>query len=309
MPTLGARRHVMPMTKYIMRVNNDSFDYGSCKTNCGCAIDPVKTLVEGYKSFVRDRLEACLQAKWSVGDCVAGCHKDAYNETVSTRRNSHQRRISKVMIARLAKALENAEDFPENPKDFEDIYGWVGKYVESVSRELKDSGIAEANDNGEDEDCFDDDGEETLEDLCSYISPLLKYDTALRLSYNLANPDGNLIPPKDNNCLPKQKVYLQQGALLGARALLQISKLSREEVKLTPNREKHILKNYINPDWVGTLDRPSILDIVKFNNDLKSLGSYHLENFLCVYHRLFEDWATGYEIRLEELKKSKNKNK
>ena len=296
----------MPMTKYIMRVNNDSFDYGSCKTNCGCAIDPVKTLVEGYKSIVKDHFEACLQAKWSIGDCVAGCHNDHYNETVSTHRNSHQRRVSKKLIAGVAKALEEAEDFPENPKDFEDIYGWVGNYVEDVRKNLKNIKLPEME---EAYDFVDDVGDETTEELSKDICPLLKYDTALRMSYNMAAPDGGLIAPEHNHCLPEKYVYLQRGALDGAKALMKVTELSQQETELTPKRKNFVLKDYINPNSTDKLETEGKLDILNFNNDLKSLGSYHLENFLCVYHRLFEDWATGYEIRLEELKKNKNKNK
>ena len=273
-----------------MRAKQKLFNYNNCKKNCGCCIDPIKTLVEGYKSFVWEKLEACLSAKWSVGDCVAGCPNEYYSETESTHRNPHQRRVSKVLVARLAKALTDADDFPENPKDFETIYDWVSKIVEETRRGIKGNEMDES-------DAADQvDGLETLEELFQHICPLLKYDTALRMSYNLAGPNGEFIPPESNVCLPKKFVYLQRGALWGAQELLRISQLSQEETDLTPKKAPFIFKEYVKET---ELDGPCRIEISKFNKDLQSLGSYHLENFLCIFHQLFEDWAEGYEQRLK----------
>ena len=289
------------MAKYHIRANAELFKKEDCKNNCGCCIDPVQTLVKGYKSFIWDRFESCLQAKWSVGDCVVGCHNESYNETDSTRRNSHQRRVSKILIAKLIEALKEANDFPENPKDFETVYDWVAKYVESVRKSIKTPELDSA------ADLDDEDGAETIEELSVHICPLLKYDTALRMCYNMAGPDGGLIPSAENRCLPEKKVYLQRGALDGARELLKITRLSKIENALTNNRDRFILKNYINLDSSKELDYPDIIDISCFNSDLQGLGSYHLENFLCIFHQLFRDWANGYEIRVNELKTRKIK--
>lgn len=289
------------MAKYIIRANTDSYNIKECKKNCGCCIDPVKTLVEGYKSFVWDRFEACLQAKWSVGDCVVGCHNEFYNETDSTHRNSHQRRASKTLIANLTKALKEADDFPENPKDFETVYEWVAKYVESVRENIKTPEMDEADDSQEEE-CM-----ETQEDLSIHICPLLKYDTALRMCYNMPGADGRFITPRDNYCLPENFVYLQRGALEGAKALHKICMLSEIETELTPKKRKFILKKYIDIESEEELDGPNKIKTSRFNSDLQNLGSYHLENFLCIYHQLFKDWANGYEIRVNELINMKNK--
>lgn len=292
----------LPMAKYEMRVNTDSFNYNLCKNNCYCCIDPVRTLVEGYKSFVKEMFESCLRAKWSIGDCVVGCHNEHYNETDSTRRNSHQRRVSKELVAKLTVALSTATDFPESPENFEEIYNWVSVYVEEARKEVKNEVEKEVENLG----CFDEEEVmETFEELSIHICPLLKYDTALRMSYNMAGTDGGLIPPEKNKCLPKDWVYLQRGALKGAEALLEVSQLSVQEKELTPKRSRFILKDYITE--VDKFEGPCRIEISKFNDDLQSLGSYHLENFLCIYHQLFEDWAKGYEFRLEEQKKSKNK--
>ena len=290
----------MLMAKYIIRSNTDLPNIRVCKNNCVCCIDPVKTLVEGYKSYVWNKFEACLQAKWSIGDCVVGCHNESYNETDSTRRNAHQRRVSKILIANLVKALKEADDFPENPKDFETIYDWVAKYVESVRVNIQTDELDEADDSQEDE-CM-----ETSEELSIHICPLLKYDTALRMSYNMASPEGGLITPKENCCLPNNYVYLQRGALEGARGLHKICMLSEIETELTPKRRRFTLKKYIDIKSEEELEGPTKIEISRFNSDLRSLGSYHLENFLCVYHQLFRDWAKGYEIRVNELKKQKN---
>lgn len=126
----------------------------------------------------------------------------------------------------------------------------------------------------------------------------------------MAGSDGEFISPEENHCLPKNMVYLQSGALYGARELLKICKLSHREAALINNRNKFILKDYITLDSSKELENPDIVEITNFNSDLQSLGSYHLENFLCIYHRLFKDWATGYEIRVIELEKANNsKNK
>ena len=286
------------MAKFKFRENLAIFDHDACKLNCCCDIDPIKTLVEGYKVLVKGTFEKCLESKWSLGDCVAGCHNDFYTEKDSSHRNPHQRRLSKEMVAKLSAALENATDFPESPADFEEIYNWVGKYVEFVSENLK-SDLCE-----ESEDSDDNDDIDSIEELSINICPLLKYDTALRLAYNMAGADGKLIPPQENDCLPRKLVYLQCGALKGAQALLKITLLSRKEAELFPEKSRrNIRKEYLNLESEESLKKP--IEIQKFNPDLQSLGSYHLENFLCDYHRLFEYWAAGYEIQVNKLAEEK----
>lgn len=290
------------MPKYVMRVNSDSFDLKECKKNCGCYIDPLKTLIEGYKILEWEKFENCLKSKWSIGDCVVGCHNEIYNETDSTNRNAHQRRVSKILIARLIEALKLANDFIENPKDFETIYNWVAKYVEIVRADLK------APEMEDDDDFQDEEDTDISEDLSIHICPLLKYDTALRMAYNMEGADRQLIPSKDNECLPKNYVYLQRGALLGARALLKISLLSQREANIFKKRKKYILKPYLTLKSPNELDGPCIIEMSHFNADLQDLGSYHVENFLCIYHQLLTDWANGYEIRVENLEWTKKTN-
>lgn len=286
------------MAKYKMRVNAESFVYEKCKGNFGCDIDPLKTLIEGYKVLVMDNFENCLKAKWSIGDCIVGCHNPYYSATESSRRNSHQRRLSKELIAKLAEELEKADDFPNLPSDFESIYGWVGKHVESVRKTV-------GNEVDNNYDSNQEEVAETFEELSIHICPLLKYDTALRMSYNLAAPDGGFIPREKNNYLPQKYVYLQRGALWGAKALAEITRLSKKESTLTPKRSKFVEKDYLQLDDIKELENPTRIEISQFCSDLQALGSYHVENFLCIYHRILEDWASGYEIRICKLEKSK----
>ncbi|MDE7179818.1 MAG: hypothetical protein K2N88_01290, partial [Muribaculaceae bacterium] len=253
-----------------------------------------------YKVLVKETFERCLESKWSLGDCVAGCHNDFYTEKDSSHRNPHQRRLSKEMVAKLSAALENATDFPDSPADFEEIYEWVGNHVESVRESLKSA----VYDDSEDSDDYE--GIESLKVLSNDICPLLKYDTALRMAYNMAGADGKMIPPEENYCLPRRLVYLQCGARRGAQALLKITLLSRKEAELFPEKNrKNILKEYLNLESEESLKKSPAVEILKFHPVLQSLGSYHLENFLCDYHRLFEYWAAGYEISVNKLAEEK----
>lgn len=288
----------MLMPKYKMRVNPESFDLKACRRNCSCYIDPMETLAAGYEELIWDKFEACLQAKWSIGDCVVGCHNDRYNETDSTRRNPHQRRVSKKFVLKVKEKLDNADDFPTDPADFEEIYKWVGTHIETVRKSLNSPEMDDS------EDLDENPVMDTVEELSIHICPLLKYDTALRMSYNMAGPDGNLIPSEENHCLPDKKVYLQRGALSGAKALVKITRLSQREAAIKNRTDGIVLKDYLTLEPTDELDGPTIIDISCFSPILRKLGSYHLENFLCIYHQLLNDWANGYEIRINNLEKT-----
>ncbi len=270
------------MAKYQLCPPPFPFVEKECRQNCGCYIDPVQTLVTGYQALLSAKWDACLRAKWSIGDCVSGCHNPKYSVIDPVHRNSHQKRLTRKSIAKLISELET-QDLPKKAlRNFETIYGWVSDTVKPIISKYKS------------------------EQVRVDIGPLLKYDVALRMAYNITGPDGQCYAPADNHLLPKKMVYLQCGALKGARALLKISQLSREEHSL--NRRCRI-KNYLTNVTIDELKGAAVIPYACFDAILRELNAYHLENFLCIYHQLLEDWADGMEARIAKLKEKQTKKK
>lgn len=89
-----------------------------------------------------------------------------------------------------------------------------------------------------------------------------------------------------------------------------ISRLSLEEQELlkTLNDKESRPRwgRYMSTDIV--LKEADAIPIKEFlHQDLRNLGSYHLENFLCIFHRILEDWAKGYEVYVADLREKANK--
>lgn len=214
-----------------------------CRFKCKL-VDVITTLVSGYRNLYWDDWENCLNKKWSIGDCITGCHNDTYDSPghYILHRNSHQYCISKEAIKKAAEALSKADLTDNDLCNFENFYDWVSDVISTVGG----------------------------------IGDLSVYDTALRMGWNFS--DGRAL----RRIEPREYVYLHQGALWGAVALVRISRLSG--------------RDYINPD-VSLARR---IPISEFCDDLRSLGANHLENFLCVFHSHFKLWADGLDIEAKE---------
>lgn len=102
------------------------------------------------------------------------------------------------------------------------------------------------------------------------------YDTALRQVFSFNHKQSD----KYKRLEPRALVYLHCGALKGAQALWHIDTLLRIYKKrkaLKPlNRPSAVCTDFPRFDCTKPLDF--------FCKELQALGSYHLENFLCVYH-------------------------
>ena len=162
-----------------------------CKRSCD-PVDLISVLIAGYEAFHKDQWSYCLDKKWSLGDCVAGCHNEVYDleGRIEQRRHGHQSQLARVPVSMAAKILEDADraSEKENP-DPEHI--WF-----------------------EDFDALHDDLRKDLKNLDG-IDDLTIYDTALRIGWN-----------KKTQLIPEKFVYLHRGAMAGALALQKISEIT-----------------------------------------------------------------------------------
>lgn len=239
--------------------------------------DAITTLVAGYKSIEYLAYDNMFTKLNSIGDCIAGEHNDNYSETMPIARNSHQYCLSKRSIVNLIKLFDSS--FFENYSNFEELYKSVYNKFEILIADYKQKNIK-------------------IDFKFLHI-----YDTALRISHVYYNED----------CYPSEMVYLQAGAFKGAVNLQKICKLSEKEKQIKAKYNKFLGKKvsreskcryrncYINTNI--DLYEGIAIPLSNFNCHLKSLGSKHVENFLCIYHRLLEDIANGYEIFVQNLEK------
>ncbi|MDE6403458.1 MAG: hypothetical protein K2K86_06595, partial [Muribaculaceae bacterium] len=163
-----------------------------CRFKCN-QIDPVKSLVVGYRQLYSSDWENCLNQKWSVGDCVTGCHNDTYgapDRHCSLNRNSHQYCVSTQAINEAIEKLSGRPLTPHAADSFEDFYEWVSDTIKTIHG----------------------------------IGDLSVYDTALRMGRHFAK-DGKHYPIE-----PQKYVYLHKGALWGAEALQRISRLGTDYI-------------------------------------------------------------------------------
>lgn len=116
-----------------------------------------------------------------------------------------------------------------------------------------------------------------FEDIINYLNRIKKtdskksfgfgglsvYDTALRLAWHAESDKEKLLP---------KKVWLHQGAHDGAKFLQKLGLLSQTR---------------------RTLE--SKLDPTVFPEQISQMEPHHIENLLCVFHPIFEDWQkTAY---------------
>lgn len=166
------------------------------KSKCcigGCyAIELISILIDGYRKYYRDNWSYCLTQKWSLSDCVAGCHNEEYDldGLISQCRNGHQTQLRRIPISQAAKIIEDADKASdtENPDKKDEWFSDFEALYDDVRGLLKDV-----------------DG----------IHDLTIYDTALRIGWN-----------KDPQLIPEKYVYLHRGAMEGALALQKISELT-----------------------------------------------------------------------------------
>lgn len=207
------------------------FSRDKCGGCCRCEIDYIKILVAGYQQLVRSGWERCLDAKWSIGDCVAGCFNVQYDCEIGIARNSHQVRLERRAIVEAEQRLCTLSAETSSFVNFEELYQLVN---------------------------------DTISDIPD-IGPLCIYDTALRLGWHAAT----------GRIAPQAYVYIHQGARKGAVALKRLSVLLEID---------YIAKD-VNP---AKMER---IPIDAFYAPLRLLDANHLENFLCIFHRLIIAYA------------------
>lgn len=138
---------------------NEGKDFSKdvCKAFCGCGIDYIKVLVAGYQMLARRRWEICLSRKWSVGDCVSGCHT-LEEENYRYDRNSHQFRLTTKAIKDAETLLMEYDWSAVNVSSFEELYDRLAPDLGKITG----------------------------------IGPLAVYDTILRLGWHFAK--GRISP-------------------------------------------------------------------------------------------------------------------
>lgn len=231
-----------------------------CNKHCE-PIDLITILIAGYDAKYKDSWSYCLSQKWSLGDCVSGCHNEVYDLMGKHHQNrhSHQKRLSRVSVSKAADELEKAnadseaescnavndEDYNKKEwfKDFDSLYDDLTKVLNDV------------------------DG----------IDKLTIYDAALRIGWN-----------QEPQLLPEKYVYLHSGAMKGALALQKLTELTG--------------KGYFRYDG-----KPgNRVEISHFREDLQGMKANHLEDFLCIFHKILRYWAEGLE---NDQKKEEEKKK
>lgn len=185
------------------RGNVEDFNRAECcRFKCN-QIDPIKSLVVGYQQLYSSDWENCLNQKWSIGDCVTGCHNDCYcdsDEHYSLNRNGHQFCVSTQAITEAIKKLTGSDLSQKAADSFEDFYKWLSDTIKGIKG----------------------------------IGDLSVYDTALRMGWHFEK-DG--MPYR---IAPEKYVYLHKGALWGAEALQRISRLSTTYINPDIKLDYHI---------------------------------------------------------------------
>lgn len=193
------RCHCRPSAEYLkplQAVIKDTFD----------SPDPIHSLIKIYVERIRANAEFCLKNKWSIADCLSGCHNQHYSPDTSSHTHPHQARLTKITKAELPAIIAAMEYDPEQITDFEKLYDWVKKAF----------------------DIFESDGRLSEYKRSSYPRQMTIYDTALRMGYH--NDAGMIMPEK--------MVYLHRGALTGAKALKIYSCNTNADYFVTDNSLK-----------------------------------------------------------------------
>lgn len=287
---------------------SDDFTKDDCCNFC-CGIDFIDILLAAYEKFQHEQWEHCLDMKWSVGDCIVGCHncEDCYDGVKPLLRNSHQFCISRQTIHHVKEELEKVLDRDLDSKvanvaeddAFEVLYKAISDIVdakkmetENVSDEIADS-----------TEIYDLQPENAnREDVKISFGALTLYDTALRLGWHH-------VP---NRIEPYKYVYLHAGALWGAQNLLRLQKAWEAFYKAKSEKKIYHVpayKRYFTEPVEFKGNGPVVMSL--FCERLRDLGANHLENFLCVFHNELEAYADFIwkKSGVEEPKPKKRKSK
>lgn len=103
-----------------------------CRQHCPCDINFIEILVSGYQVKCRQNWERCLDMKWSVQDCVSGCH-NIDEDSDRLDRNGHQYRLYLNSINELSNSLTSREWEDFNGYDFEKFYDTLAADVRQYS--------------------------------------------------------------------------------------------------------------------------------------------------------------------------------
>lgn len=109
------------------------FSRDKCGGCCRCGIDLVQIFASGYQQLVRSGWERCIEAKWSVGDCVAGCFNEQYDCEIGIARNNHQYRLDRSAIVEAEQRLSKLSSAGHSFTNFEELYQWVKNAISDIS--------------------------------------------------------------------------------------------------------------------------------------------------------------------------------
>lgn len=173
------RYHCRPPRDYVIQLERYIWDAVNSE-------EPIHSLIQLYNEKIRENAIICLNNKWSIADCVSGCHNRCYTADRSSHTHPHQNRLLKITKALLPEIIAKKE-YDTNISDFEQLYKWVEESVADFKKEDPFSNSKRA----------------------YYPRQVTIYDIALRLGYHNG---GRMI-------MPERMVYLHRGALWGAHAL------------------------------------------------------------------------------------------
>jgi hypothetical protein len=229
----------------------------------------ITNLVEIYLKNDEKRWTNCLLNKWSLSDCVTGCHNGEIEDKVLQSPGKklfnfhpHIKRFSAFTIFEMVYRMEYAS-FNRPYADFEELFDKVEWLAGHTHKSCQPPYIDK-------------------------FGRVAIYDTALRIGFHLKkNPkkdfgdyvddNGDIHINYKNRVLPMKYVYLHAGAMKGARALATLGVLKKKpnaNGKITLNLKEltKIFPTYITRD----------------------LQPYQIEDFLCVMHTVLEGLANAF---------------
>jgi hypothetical protein len=223
----------------------------------------IKDLVKIYLGNDEKRWTNCLLYKWSLSDCVTGCHNGEIEDKVLQSPGKklfnfhpHIKRFSAFTIFEMVYRMEYAS-FNRPFRDFEELFDkveWLAGHThESCQPPYIDK-----------------------------FGRVAIYDTALRIGFHLKkNPRKPFGNDNKNRVLPLKYVYLHAGAMQGARALATLGVLKKKpnangKIKLELKELTKIFPSYI----------------------IEKLEPYQIEDFLCVMHKALERLAKKYKSQI-----------
>jgi hypothetical protein len=140
----------------------------------------------------------CLQQKENLADCVTGClNKGRLGSTHDAKFHSHVRRFPshREAVLEVANKIKEEEVLKGKIKNFEDLIERINAmygYADNKKNHVK------------------------------FFGPLYIYDTAIRIGFHLLKDETKSIGNTEKNIfyvMPDEYVYLQAGALIGAKNL------------------------------------------------------------------------------------------